>query len=134
MSVNLRLYSGDLVSRHGFGVDSPPESLLEYVGLIQGDEESIERHDRVWSAWKRIVPTLVERYMLPELAKNGYNVEIVPALWMNHNCVQASRINDLRPDYYYGWQKTDIRMAPEYVEVPMEAVLAVVLDIKDYRL
>lgn len=126
MADTLRLYSCDLVSKHGFGIDAPPDDLLGAVGLVQGDAESHARYDRIRSGWKDAVPGLVERYLLPELWRNGFTVEVEPALWMSHNCVQATRVNEILPDPDYGWRRIEIGryLRPEFVEVPMEVVIA----------
>jgi hypothetical protein len=80
------------------------------------------------------VVILVERYLLPELAKNGFEVEVELALWMNHNCIQATRVNDLRPDEDYGWRNIKIDFVPEHIELSMETVFDAIAEAKTARL
>lgn len=114
MTEKITLFSSCLLSKWGFGDGDEPDSWLDHL-----DEHGINYDDVEWP-----LVQLVRRYLLPALEKNHtievYEIESI------HNPIRARVVDGIEIDDYAA--EPQVRMRPEYVEVPLPEALKVALE------
>lgn len=116
LPVTLALFSHCLLSKWGFNDGDTPDEVLDYC-----DDHGLDYGDR---HWHDVLPMLVRTYLLPELEKH-HTIELFD-IGTNHNPIRASTVDGKDIDSYA--DNDEIHLTPEYVPVPMEAVIAAMRD------
>lgn len=107
----LRLFSGGLLSKNGFGDGDEPDEWLDYC-----EARGIEFPA---TAWHGILRKLAARYLLPAIDQDIAVVHIDTI----HNPVRAQTVNGTDAEqYWYASPDRYPKLTPEYVEIPMAEV------------
>lgn len=110
----LTLFSSCLVSKWGFNDGDDPEDWLDYC----------EAHSIDYNELDFPLVALVRRYLLPEIKQRITVVEIETS----HNPIRAETVNGQDMTEVWFNRAPEPTLTPEFVQVPMAAVLQLALD------
>jgi hypothetical protein len=113
----LRLFSGCLLSKHGFNDGDEPDSWLDYC-----EQRGLSFDYR---GWHSVLRQLVKRHLLPALDQKVVTVNIETF----HNPIRASAVDGMNVEDCWSGPQPEPELTPEYVEIPMSEVARVAAEL-----
>lgn len=88
MTIGITLDADNLTHKWGFG---DGDMLTDWYWDVYDEPCHVDEDE--------LLMDLVRKFLLPELEKSGYTVELV-RIWTNHNPIRAEKVNGEEMDWY----------------------------------